>query len=113
MNCVIIEDEPLALGMLQKYVEKVPFLSLQATFRDALKALDHFQYQQTDLLFLDINMPDLSGIQLLKFLPQPPLIIFTTAYSQYALESYELNAIFLIALNNFKNQKKLINEMSI
>lgn len=93
MNCILLEDEPLALGILQNYVSKTPFLHLQATFRDPLKALAYFQQQQTDLVFLDINMPDLNGIQLLKSLPQKPMVIFTTAYSQYAIESYDLNAV--------------------
>lgn len=85
MNCVIVEDEPLALNILQCYVEKVSSLNLKMTFRNALKVWTYLKQNEVDLLFLDINMPDLNGIQLLKVLPNPPMVIFTTAYAQYAV----------------------------
>ncbi|MEM1325718.1 MAG: LytTR family DNA-binding domain-containing protein [Bacteroidota bacterium] len=93
MTCIIVEDEPLALRILESYIQKVLTLDLQACFRDALKAWEYLQQNEVDLLFLDINMPDLNGIQLLNALPQPPMVIFTTAYAQYAVESYQLNAV--------------------
>jgi len=93
MTCAIVEDEPLALHILETYVQKIPFLDLKASFRSPMAAMNYLQQTPIDLLFLDINMPDLSGIQLLKSLTKAPLIIFTTAYSKYAIESYELSAV--------------------
>lgn len=93
MNYIIIDDEPDAIDVLRIHLNKIPFMELKATFRDPLDALEYFQKHTVDLLFLDINMPKLSGISFAKFLENPPLIIFTTAYSEYALESYELKAV--------------------
>ena len=93
MNYVIIDDEPAAIEVLKFHLKNIPFVELKATFRDPLKGLAYLQQQEVDLLFLDINMPQLSGISLPKLLQNPPLIIFTTAYSEYAIESYELYAI--------------------
>jgi two-component system LytT family response regulator len=93
MNCIIVDDEPHAIEVLQRYVEQTPSLSLKGTFRNPLKALTFLQQEHVDLIFLDVNMPNLTGIQFLKSLPQQPLIIFTTAYSTYAAESYEWNAV--------------------
>ncbi|MEM8523359.1 MAG: LytTR family DNA-binding domain-containing protein [Bacteroidota bacterium] len=113
MNCIIIEDEPLALNILQSYVEKVPNLKLEETFRDALKAWEYLQQNDIDLLFLDINMPDLSGIQLLKALPNPPMVIFTTAYAQYAIESYNLEAVdYLLKPIEFDRFLKAVQKAS-
>lgn len=93
MNCVIIDDEPSAIDVLNFHISKIPFLLLKKTFRDPLDALEYLPKHKIDLIFLDINMPKLSGIKLPKFLENPPLLIFTTAYSEYALESYELKAL--------------------
>lgn len=93
MNYIIIDDELDAIDVLKIHLNKIPFMELKATFRDPLDALEYFQKHTVDLLFLDINMPKLSGISFPKFLQKPPLIIFTTAYSEYALESYELKAV--------------------
>lgn len=93
MNCVIIDDEPAAIDVLKFHLSNIPFVVLQKSFRDPLDALEYLQKHQVDLLFLDINMPKLSGISFPKFLQKPPLIVFTTAYSEYALESYELKAV--------------------
>lgn len=93
MNYVIIEDEPAAIEVLQFHLKGIPFLTLKDTFRDPLKGLDFLQEHEVDLLFLDINMPQLSGINLPKYLKNPPQIIFTTAYTEYAIESYELKAL--------------------
>lgn len=93
MNCVIIDDEPAAIDVLKFHLSNIPFVVLKKTFRDPLDALEYLQQQTIDLIFLDINMPKLSGISFPKFLQKPPLIIFTTAYSEYALESYELKAV--------------------
>lgn len=93
MNCVIIDDEPAAIDVLKFHLSNIPFVEVKNSFRDPLEALDYLQKNAIDLIFLDINMPKLSGISFPKFLKKPPLIIFTTAYSEYALKSYELNAI--------------------
>ena len=93
MNYVIIDDEPAAIEVLEFHLNKMPSMKLKASFRDPLEALDYLQNNKVDLVFLDINMPELSGIGLSKLLRNPPLIVFTTAYSEYALESYELKAV--------------------
>ncbi|MCF8272694.1 MAG: LytTR family DNA-binding domain-containing protein [Flavobacteriaceae bacterium] len=93
MNCIIIDDEPAAIDVLKFHLSSIPFMVLKRTFRDPLDALEYLQQHSIDLVFLDINMPKLSGITFPKFLQNPPLIIFTTAYSEYALESYELKAV--------------------
>lgn len=90
---VIIDDEPAAIEVLQFHLNKIPSMELKLSFRDPLEGLDYLQKHKVDLIFLDINMPELSGISFPKFLQNPPLIIFTTAYSEYALESYELKAV--------------------
>jgi len=93
MDYIIIDDEPDAIDVLKFHLSDIPFMELKATFRDPLDALEYLQKHTVDLLFLDINMPKLSGISFPKFLEKPPLVIFTTAYSEYALESYELKAV--------------------
>jgi DNA-binding LytR/AlgR family response regulator len=93
MDYIIIDDEPAAIDVLKFHLINIPFMELKATFRDPLDALEYLQKHTVDLIFLDINMPKLSGISFPKFLQNPPLIIFTTAYSEYALESYELKAV--------------------
>jgi len=93
MKCVIIEDEPMALELIAGYCNKLPFIELQETFTNPLKALDFLGQIKTDLLILDINMPELTGIQILNALPHPPLVIFTTAYPEFAAESYNYNAV--------------------
>jgi len=102
ISYVIIDDEPAAIEVLQFHLNKIPSMELKASFRDPLEALDYLQKHKVDLIFLDINMPELSGISFPKFLQNPPLIIFTTAYSEYALESYELKAVdYLLKPINF------------
>ncbi len=93
MNCIAIDDEPMALKVIQRFADKVPFLDLQGTFQNPVKAMDYLQANTVDLIFLDIQMPDLTGLQFLQSLSSPPLVIFTTAYSQYALDSYELDVV--------------------
>ena len=93
INCIIVDDEPLAIRILEKYVADIPYLSLLGSFDSPLAAMRFLQQQQVDLVFLDINMPELSGINLVKALRQPPLIIFTTAFPDYAVEGFELDAV--------------------
>lgn len=93
INALIIDDEPLAQDVIKQYAQKLPDLKIVATCGEAICAHKVLQEQPIDLIFLDINMPKLSGISFLKNLNNPPLVIFTTAYSEYALEGFELNAV--------------------
>src|SRR5664279_113797 len=91
IKCIIIEDEPLAVKVLSDYISQVPFLELQATFKDAILATDWLRHNNTDLIFLDIHLPKLKGMAFLKTLAYPPAVIITTAYHQYAVEGFNLN----------------------
>ena len=93
MKAIAIDDEPIALDIVRLHASKVPFLDLKAGFTDAFKALDYLQKEPVDLIFLDIKMPDISGIDLLNSLSKKPLVIFTTAYSEHAVTSFELDAV--------------------
>src|SRR5688572_29060997 len=93
LNTLIIDDEPLALDVLETYISKMPELNLIARCSNALEANELLRKHHIDLIFLDIQMPQVSGVDFIKTLPIPPLFIFTTAYSNYALEGFELNAI--------------------
>ncbi|MEP6747691.1 MAG: LytTR family DNA-binding domain-containing protein, partial [Bacteroidota bacterium] len=92
-NCLIVEDEPLAAEVLEDYVKQVPFLNLKGICSDALYAMEKLQSENIDLIFLDIHLPKLKGTDFLKTLKQPPHIIITSAYTEYALQGYELNVI--------------------
>jgi DNA-binding LytR/AlgR family response regulator len=92
ISCIAIDDEPKALEVIERYCGKTGIVDLKATFREPLKAIEFLNSEKVDLIFLDINMPDLSGMQLVQTLSPRPMIIFTTAYSHYAVESYDLNA---------------------
>ncbi len=91
IKCIIIEDEPLATKVLSDYISQVPFLELQASFKDAILATDYLRHHTTDLIFLDIHLPKLKGIAFLKTLGDPPAVIITSAYHQYAVEGFNLN----------------------
>lgn len=93
LKCVIIDDEPLAIDLLKSYAEQTPFLELIATFENPLSAMDLLQKGDINLLFLDINMPQITGVDFAKTLPASIKIIFTTAYDQYAVEGFRLNAL--------------------
>lgn len=93
INCVVIDDEPLALEVVKRYIYKTPELHLEAVFSDAIEALDYLKKNPADLLFLDIQMPGINGIQLYKQLVQKPMVIFTTAYFEFAVEGFDLDAI--------------------
>jgi DNA-binding LytR/AlgR family response regulator len=93
INCLIIDDEPLALDILEDYIEKVPFLNLIKKCTSALEALEFLKKTPVDLILSDIQMPDLTGIQFLRSLAKKPDVIFTTAYSDYAVEGFNLNAV--------------------
>jgi len=113
IRSIIIEDEPLAVKVLSDYILQVPFLELQGTFKDAIRATDFLRDNDTDLIFLDIHLPKLKGMAFLKTLVNPPAVIITTAYHQYAVEGFSLSVTdyllkpieferFLIAVNKVK-----------
>lgn len=93
MRCIAIDDEPLALRQISAYISKIPFLELQATFRSAVVAQEWLQENEVDLIFVDINMPDMSGVEFVQSLDTWAMVIFTTAYAEYAIEGYKLSAI--------------------
>ncbi len=93
LNCALIDDEPLALDLLESYVSKTPFLHLVGRYSSAVAAIKEIQENKVDLLFLDIQMPELSGLEFSKIIGSDTRIVFTTAFSQYALDSYRVNAL--------------------
>jgi two-component system, LytTR family, response regulator len=117
LKCIVIEDEPLAVKVLVGYIEQVPFLELAGTFKNALLAAEHLHEHTIDLIFLDIHLPKLKGMAFLKTLAEPPAVIVTTAYHQYAVEGFELNVTdyllkpfsferFLTAVNKLKKTQE-------
>jgi len=126
IRCIIIEDEPLAVKVLTDYIAQVPFLKLEGSFKDAILATDYLWEHTVDLIFLDIHLPRLKGMAFLKTLVEPPAVIVTTAYHQYAVEGFELNVTdyllkpieferFLVAVNKVKaalREKHAANESS-
>lgn len=93
LRCAIVDDEPLALGLLQSYVEKTPFLKLTGRYANAILAMKELPDNEVDLLFLDIQMPELNGLEFSKMLPARTKVVFTTAFGQYALDGYRVNAL--------------------
>jgi len=93
IRCLAIDDEPLALQQIVAYINKVPFLELAAQCRSAIEARQFLENDTVDAIFCDINMPDLNGMEFVKTLIAPPLVVFTTAYSEYAVEGFKVNAV--------------------
>lgn len=111
MNCIAVDDEPLALNLIEDFAKKVPFLNYVKSCKNAFEAIDTIQKEKIDLIFLDINMPDITGIDLIKNIEQKPLVIFTTAYSEYAIEGFELSAVdYLIKPFLFERFFKAVNK---
>lgn len=121
LKCIIVEDEPLAIKVLADYVGQVPFLQLQGSFKDAILATEYLRDNEVDLIFLDIHLPKLKGIAFLKTLNNPPAIIITTAYHQYAVEGFNMNVTdyllkpieferFLVAVNKVKSSQSQKHE---
>ncbi len=119
IKCVTIDDEPLALKQLNKYVSQVSFLELAGSFTNSIEAAAFVSSESVDLIFVDINMPDLNGLDLVRSLVGHKMVVFTTAYSEYAIESYKLNAVdyllkpisfsdFLRAANKCKRHYELL-----
>lgn len=93
LSCIIVDDEPLAVRLLESYIERTPDLQLMASYTDSITAINAIKAQQPDLLFLDIQMPNIDGMELAHSLPQETRVVFTTAFKEYAFESYEVNAL--------------------
>lgn len=92
-NCLIVEDEPIAAEVLEDYIRQVPFLELRSTCRDAIYAMEFLQTEKVEIIFLDIHLPGLKGLDFIKTLKSPPKIIVTSAYQEYALQGYEFNVV--------------------
>jgi DNA-binding LytR/AlgR family response regulator len=113
-TCIIVEDEPLARSLLENYIQKIPSLQLVESFSNPLKALEFLRENAVDILFSDIQMPEITGITLLKILQKKPLIILTTAYSEYALEGYELDVLdYLLKPITFERFLKSVEKASL
>ena len=114
IKCIAIDDEPLALEQIGSYVQKTPFLELIATCKNAYEALDVLKEKEVDLMFIDIDMPDINGLDLVKSLVKKPQIIFTTAYSEYAFEGFQVDAIdYLLKPINYAAFLKAANKSKI
>ncbi|WP_027000900.1 LytR/AlgR family response regulator transcription factor [Eisenibacter elegans] len=112
LKCIIVDDEALALDILENYIERIDSLQLVARCANAVEAFNILQQQAIDLMFLDIQMPKLTGIDFLKTVSHPPKVIFTTAYRDYALESYEMNAVdYLLKPISFDRFLKAVNKV--
>ncbi len=110
IRCIAIDDEPFALQIIADDIQKIPFLELVKVFSNALEAEQFLKENTVDLMFLDIQMPTLTGTQFLRRLPSPPMVVFTTAYDQYALEGYDLNIIdYLLKPVPFERFLKAVN----
>jgi len=109
LTCVAIDDEPLALELVRSYVARMPEVQLLGTFEDAISGIEFLTRKQPDLVFLDINMPDISGIELAKALKEKPMIIFTTAHKQFAFDGFELEAVdYLLKPIDFERFSKAV-----
>ncbi len=113
IRCMIVDDEHLARTLLEEYVKKLPHLELVATCKNPLEAMEVLQHEAVDLMFLDIQMPELTGVEFLKSMRIKPSVIFTTAYSEYALEGYQLDVIdYLVKPFPFERFVKAVNKAS-
>lgn len=114
IKTLIIDDEPLALQQLAVYVSKVPFLTLVGECQSALEARDIINSERVDVIFIDINMPDLNGMDFVRSLVAPPLVVFTTAYSEYAIDGFKVDAVdYLLkpfSLDNFRRAALRVKE---
>ena len=114
IKCLAIDDEPLALRQLSTYIEKIPYLELVASCPSALEAQRLMEQDVVDAIFIDINMPDLNGMDFVKSLAVPPLVVFTTAYSEYAVEGYKVDAVdYLLkpfGMNDFQRAAQRVKE---
>ena len=113
ISCLVVDDEPPARAVIQRYIEQMPLLRLAGSCGNAMEAMSMLSSQPIDLLFLDINMPQIKGTDLLRIIKNPPKVILTTAYPEYALEGYELDVIdYLLKPIQFERFLKAINKVS-
>jgi len=111
LHCLIVDDEPLSLDILEKYISNIPDLVLAGKCLDAFEAMHFLKQNEVDLMFLDINMPKLSGISLVKSMDKLPELVFTTAYSEYAVEGFELEALdYLVKPISFERFLRTVNK---
>lgn len=111
LKCIAIDDEPLALGQIKSYIERIPFLELVKACQSAVEAMECVSKGNIDLLFVDINMPDLNGLDFVKSLNPRPMVVFTTAYSEYAIEGFKVDAIdYLLKPFGFADLLKAANK---
>jgi len=111
MNCIIVEDEPAAQSIMEHNISLTPGLSCAGIFPDAFSAQAYLDQNKVDLIFLDINLPEMSGVSFLRSLVHPPLVIFTTAYPQYAIEGFDLEIVdFLLKPFSFERFSKAVNK---
>ncbi|HLN20638.1 MAG TPA: LytTR family DNA-binding domain-containing protein [Bacteroidales bacterium] len=117
IRCLLIDDEPLAIKLIKTHLSKLECFEVAGECRNALKAIEFLRHEKIDLMFLDINMPEITGLEFLKTIPNPPYVIITTAYREYAVEGYDLDVVdfllkpisferFLKAINRFCNRTK-------
>ncbi len=112
IKCIVVDDEPLARALLESHIAEVPYLKLIGSYKNALQASDFLAREAVDLIFLDIEMPKLTGLDFLRSIANPPSIIFTTAYREYALESYDFEAIdYLLKPITFPRFLKAVNKL--
>lgn len=112
IKCLAIDDEPIALEKLTSYISKVPFLELVSACESAFEAMEVMVHTHIDIVFLDINMPDLNGMDFISSLPKPPMVVFTTAYSEYAVESYKVSAVdYLLKPYDFASFQRAANKV--
>ena len=113
IKCIIVDDEPLAVAQLEKYVERVPFLVNVGSCSSAAEAMEILSTGSVDAMFVDINMPDIDGVQFVRSLVNPPFVVFTTAYSEYAIEGFKLDAIdYLLKPIAFEDFLKASNKLN-
>jgi len=111
MKCIIVDDEQLARGLIESYIKKMPYLSLHGKCKNSMEAMRILQQEAIDLMFLDIQMPDLSGVKFLKTLSNKPMVIFTTAYKEYAIEGYQLDVVdYLLKPISFERFVQAVNK---
>ncbi|MBA6153226.1 LytR/AlgR family response regulator transcription factor [Gelidibacter maritimus] len=112
IKCLIIDDEPLAVNVIKNYLQKIEDIELTDTFNNAIDALNYLKHHKVDVIFLDINMPVLDGLNFIKSLKEPPLIIITSAYTEYAIETYELDVLdYLVKPFEFPRFMNALNKV--
>lgn len=113
IRCIIVDDEPLALAQLKGYIERIPFLECVKSCSSSAEAMAALAEEDVDVMFLDINMPDISGLQLVRSISNPPKVVFTTAYSEYAIEGFKVDAVdYLLKPFAFEDFLKAVNKVN-